>query len=298
MDVDTLVPAAMGKFLKGYGLIYHCRDALGLVMDNVSWPVPQFFSHLDRTFTPTADGMVLTQGDLRASAAFFGRRTTRKVPTVQVLNVPPVRPPGGYRVPTARPVRINYSGYVSPVRGARILVEAFRDRADVAVDIVGDIRYAALQRQFQEMRNATLHGRVPYQRALELMDQADLIWLHYDNSLKNVAIASANKMFEAMMLGKPYLTADGCWMAEVAREFGLGWSLPYGDMDGLVRLVHRLNADPSLLVEAGRRGREAFERYFTWEGQRENIVRLYRAVLEDAEIPQRDYEGWARFIGR
>ncbi|MCD4699923.1 MAG: glycosyltransferase [Phycisphaerae bacterium] len=299
MNFGALPPAVAGRMIFGYRLIYDVRDALGLVLANIRWPVPQVFTVLERTLALASDGLVLSQGDIEACTEYFGRRATRTLPTVQVLNVPTVEPPATYRQPVANPLRINVSGYISPVRGAFILTDAFGQRDDVICDIVGEMRYSAIEERLVAMGNANLHGRVPYEKALELMDQADLIWLHYDNSLKSVVVSSTNKMFEAMMLGKPYLTADGCWMAEIAQRFGLGWTLPYGDVDALRRLVEKLNANPSLLVEAGRRGREAFEKHFTWPKQRENLLRLYRYVIEGGpdDITARRHEGWNRFIG-
>ncbi len=298
MDIDTLIPAALGRIVLDYKLIYDCRDGLGLVLANIHFPVPQTFTALERVFAPMADGLMFPHGDVRVCAAYFGRRTTRRLPIAQILNVPMVEPPSTYRKPTAQPLRINVSGYLSPVRGAFILAEAFGDSPDVVLDIVGEMRYESIQERFAAFSNITLYGRVPYQQALELMDQADLIWLHYDNSLTNVATGSSNKMFESMMLGKPYLASDESWRAKVARRFELGWSLPYGDIEGLRRLVARLNADPSLLVAAGHRGRKCFEKFFTWPQQRARLLCLYRKVLEGGgEADERQFEGWARFIG-
>lgn len=299
MDIDTLIPSVIAKPFLGYKLIYDCRDGLGLILSNVRAPVPQFFTMLEHVFSPYADGIFFPFGNISLCAPFFGRRARQMLPVVRVLNVPMADAPVQYRTPTARPLRLNVSGYVSPVRGAFILAEAFKERSDVVIDIAGDILYPEIQRQFEQMSNVTLHGRVPYERAMELMDQADIISIYYDISLAVAVNASPNKMFEAMMLGKPYLTADGCWMAEIAEQFGLGWSVPYGDVDALRRLVEKLNANPSLLVEAGQRGREVFGQHFTWPRQRENLLRLYRYVLEDEpdDITPIRHEGWDRFIG-
>ena len=298
MDIDTLVPAVAGKMALCYRLIYDSRDALGLSLTNVRFPVPQLFTCLDRLFTLAADGLLWPGGSAKIYAEYFGRRVARRVPVVQVLNVPMAETPSRYRTPTARPLRINMSGAVSPVRGAFVAVEAFGKRTDTVLDIVAAMRYESIREQFEAMSNATLHGRVPYERALELMDQADLIWLHYDTSMKTYMVASANKMFEAMMLGKPYLTTDGTWMAQVANQLGLGWSLPYGDIEGLRRLVEQLNATPSMLVKAGHRGRECFEKYCTWPKQRANMLLLYQHVLHQGDkVAETHVAGWYRFMG-
>jgi len=297
MNVSALPPALLAKALRACRVIYDLRDALGMVLANVRWPVPQIFRAFESTLASGADGILLSQGNIRPLAEYFGRRVSRTKPVVQMLNVPMIDPPAAYRTPTGRPLRINVSGYISPARGAKTLLEAFAGSDAVVLDIVGEIRYESIRKKLSQMPNATLYGRVPYRRALELMDQADLVWLHYDNSLTNVAIASANKMFEAMMLGKPYLTADGSWMEQVAREHGLGWSVPYGDVEAIRQLIERLNANPGLLVEAGLRGRNCFLQHYAWLRQRANLVALYRYVVgRDPRIGTRPLAGWSLAI--
>ena len=101
-----------------------------------------------------------------------------------------------------------------------------------------------------------------------------------------------------MMFGKPYLTADGCWMETVAKKFDLGWSVPYGDIEAITVLVNRLIAQPGLLAEAGRRGRAAFEAHFQWYQQRENLEELYDYLLSaKTKVEVKNTELWGKFIG-
>jgi glycosyltransferase involved in cell wall biosynthesis len=297
IDLEAMIPAAIGKCLGGYRLVYDCRDSLGLVLSNVRAPVPQAFAAMERLFLPAADGMLLTQGALDVCAAYFGRRATRCIPIVQVMNVPPVRTlPAHFRRPTARPLRVLVSGYISPRRGAYLLTDHFANREDVIFDVVGDIRYPDIISRFKSMRNVTFYGLVPYARSLELTDQCDLVWLHYDVSLRNVAIATSNKMFEGMMYGKPYVTSEGSWMGDIAKRLKMGWALPYGDTAGLDLLWRQLNERPELLVQAGLNARAAVERGFNWVLQSGNQVALYRHVLGRPSSSQA-CQGWRRFLG-
>ncbi len=298
MNVETLVPTLIAKLLGGCRLVYDVRDPLGMALSNVRWPVPQAFRLLDRLLAPMTDGILLSQGDVGACAEFFGRAAARRVPVVQVLNVPHEQPPPHYRKPTGRPLRINYSGFISPGRGASELIQAVSGREDVVVDVVGQIRHDDLRREFEAMPNATVYGLVPFARAMGLLDQSDVVMILYDDALATTRVCSANKMFEAMMYGKPYLATKGGWPGKVASRFGLGWEVPYGDARALGRMLDELAAEPARLVEAGRRGRECLESLFAWPRHRENMLRLYRHVLWEGQPERpRPCQGWMRFIG-
>jgi len=298
MNVDTLVPTLLGKALAGFRIIYDIRDALGMALSNVRFPVPQFFTMMDRVLSPMVDGLLLSQGDIAACARFFGRRAARRLPVVQVLNVPQDDPPAVYRTPAARPLRVNFSGFISPGRGAFHVIQAFGQRDDVRIDVVGEIRHGSLRKAFEVIGNATLYGRVPHEEAMQLLDLADVVMILYDSALMTTRVCSANKMFESMMLGKPYLGTAGGWPARVAERFGLGWAVPYGDVEALREMAEKLNADPALLAAAGRRGRQCYEKFFTWPRQRANVLALYRHVLGEGPAgPGRACEGWKRFLG-
>src|SRR3970282_2704573 len=53
--------------------------------------------------------------------------------------------------------------------------------------------------------NIRFHGRIPYARGLQLMHGADVLTAIYHPDIVNHRLASPNKLFEAMMLGRPCL---------------------------------------------------------------------------------------------
>jgi hypothetical protein len=73
-----------------------------------------------------------------------------------------------------------------------------------------------------------------------------------------------SKIYGIMAAGRPllYIGPDGSTPARHIQDFGCGWRIRPGDVDGLVQLLHHLNLNRDLLVEAGARGRAAFERNF------------------------------------
>ncbi len=298
INLDSIVPVVLARPFLGYKVIYDIRDAWGLSLTDRPFPVPQIFTQMDRILSPMVDGLLLSQGRIDVCAEFFGRRACQKLPVIQLLNVPQHDLGKNHRIPGGKPLRINYSGHITKKRAAMILARAVKDRSDVVMDVIGHIRQDDISNLMKQLPNVTVHGRVPHNKAMELMDKADLVSLLYDPSLKVVYISSANKMFEAMMLAKPYIATRGSYPGGVAERYGLGWAIEYGDADALNGLLDRLVAHPELIAEAGKRGREAYEKHFRWETQRKNLEALYRHVLGVGEPPaMRPSSGWYKVIG-
>jgi colanic acid biosynthesis glycosyl transferase WcaI len=75
-----------------------------------------------------------------------------------------------------------------------------------------------------------------------------------------IGLVHPSKIYGAMAAARPVIVIgpDHCEHAELVREYGFGWGVRHGDVDGLVRLIQRLRAaDPEERVAMGERGRAA-----------------------------------------
>jgi glycosyltransferase involved in cell wall biosynthesis len=191
---------------------------------------------------------------------------------------------------------VNYSGHLSSRRAAYLLADAV-DRVDgIVLHAYGTVTDPAVRERLQASSRVRLDGIAAHAEAIRRMGEADIVSLLYDPCLPVVTISSANKMFEAMMMGRPYLCTAGTYPARIADRFGLGWSVPYGDVDAVANLLRWLRDNPEQLSDAGHRGRMAYERHFRWEHQRANLILLYE-LLRGKDIPTRPNDGWSRFLG-
>ena len=252
MNVDCVVPAVMSGIICRHKIIYDIRDAWGMSLSTQRFPIPQVFTALDRIFTPFVDGLLLSQGHVEFCAFYFGRRAYQRVPVIQVLNVPEHDFGADHRTPGGAPLILNCSGRISAIRAAYMLADGIEGRKDVRMHVYGKLSDSDVRKRLESMDNVDFEGKVDHKTSMEYMDRADVISLLYDPAYKSMIVASANKMFEAMMLGKPLLCSDGNYPGEVAKRFGLGWTLPYGNVQALKDLLDRLIENPQLVVEAGR----------------------------------------------
>ncbi len=298
MNSDSAFPAGLLGLFTRLKVVYDLRDAWGMCVTNKPFPFPQLFKLFERVTAWLCSGLLLSQGDIGYCARYFGGFAARRKPAVQVLNVPMVDRGPEVQEASGVPMTINFSGRLSGLRGAFKLADIVDGRDDMRIDVYGKLSDDKIRERFEPMPNADFGGTVPYDESLDRMTAADVISILYDPSLEVVAISSANKMFESMMLGKPYISTAGAYPAMIALEHKLGFPVPYGDDEALRKTLIELAGDPAKRAEYGRNGRAAYERYFSWDRQRENMVLLYRHLLGEApEEPPRVCAGWSRFLG-
>jgi glycosyltransferase involved in cell wall biosynthesis len=108
--------------------------------------------------------------------------------------------------------------------------------------------------------NVQWHGRIPYDQALELSRTADVLFATYDPSIPNHRYSSPNKVFEAMMLGKPIIVARNTNMDRMIEQADCGMVVEYGDVAGLEAALVRLCKDEGLHKRLARNARLAYMR--------------------------------------
>ena len=71
-----------------------------------------------------------------------------------------------------------------------------------------------------------------------------------------------NKVFDYMAAGRPVLLAIDGVIRNLVEAAGAGVFVPPGDPEAMADAIRKLQADPKLARDMGRRGREAVEREF------------------------------------
>jgi glycosyltransferase involved in cell wall biosynthesis len=120
---------------------------------------------------------------------------------------------------------------------------------------------------------------VSYPKALQLSAAADVLFATYDPSIANHKYSSPNKVYEAMMLGKPIIVATGTNMDRIIGEAGCGCIVPYGDVHSLEDALQSLAANPDVMQKLGQNARRAYETTYDWAIMRQRLIQMYARVM-------------------
>ncbi|MBL6965798.1 MAG: glycosyltransferase family 4 protein [Anaerolineales bacterium] len=172
-----------------------------------------------------------------------------------------------------------YVGLLQTERGLLNVLNVLGDHPEWHLDLAGfggdENQILALS---DELPNVTWHGRIPYERALALTAAADVVLALYDPAIPNHRYASPNKLFEAMMLGKPVIVAADTNIDRIVQAENCGLVVEYGHRPELVKALECLQLDKVLYAEFAANARRAYEQDYDWSTVSARLLRLYQQL--------------------
>lgn len=303
-DFDTVLPALICQRFFGVKVIYDIFDFYAEMLRATPRSVVQVIRRVDLLAMNQADAVILADDSRRQQ--ILGAHP-RKLTVIyncldeiatRVFNTPPSREnakpptaqelpnPKGSVEPSSPPTRcagelhIAYVGNLQVERGLLFVLNLLQRHPEWTLDLAGfggDEKL--IQQAAQALPNVTFHGRVPYERALRLSQSADVLFATYDPAIPNNRYASPNKVFEAMMLGKPILVARGTNMDQIITQADCGVVVEYGNQAELETAFCHLADEPAIRRRLGENARHTYETTYNWQKMRDRLLHLYREVM-------------------
>jgi len=277
-DFDTILPALVCKALWGKKVIYDIYDFYADHLRRTPTWIKAMIRSADLRAVHTADAVIIVD-DARREQVAAGQPRRLEV----VFNTPEDRlqsPDISMRPAKPGNLRLAYIGLLQVERGLGELLEVLARHPEWSLDLAGfGGDEALLLERARSLPNVHWHGRVPYEKAMELSAAADALIALYDPVIPNHRYASPNKLFEAMMLSKPVIVARGTHMDEIVNSGRCGLIVDYGDSSSLEAALDMLASDPSLRIDLGCRGRQAYLESYSWDIMKTRLERLYCTIL-------------------
>ncbi len=180
-----------------------------------------------------------------------------------------------YRPQNSR-LHLAYVGLLQVERGLFELLGVLRRHPQWSLSLAGfGGDEARIREQISDMPNVAWYGRVPYQMALLLSAAADVLIATYDPAIPNHRYSSPNKVFEAMLLGKPIIVARETNMDRIINRENCGIVIPYGDEVALEDALKQLQDNPQLRLRLGENARRAYDTRYGWQIMQDRLVKLY-----------------------
>lgn len=179
-------------------------------------------------------------------------------------------------------LRIAYFGILSEDRFIKQLCEVVRNNNRLELDIGG---YGSLDKFVEAAAGSCsrirFFGSIPYEKVLEIQAQSDLLVAMYDPSIKNNRNSSPNKLYEAMMLGKPIIVAKGMGIDSFVEGNDIGYVVDYNINDFAYLIEQLLSCDLKVLELKGLRSRELYETSYNWKIMSERLISIIHNALSN-----------------
>jgi glycosyltransferase involved in cell wall biosynthesis len=282
-DFDTVLPALLIKFLWGKKVIYDIFDFYAAHLRATPVLFKKLIKTIDLRVISWVDALILADDSRREQ--IYGakpKRLTIIYNTPEDLNEAKKSQPNHTQEHGTinGSLRLAYVGLLQKERGLFQMLEIMSRHPEWSLDLAGfggdseEIHDIARQ-----MHNVRWHGRIPYEQALHLNQAADVLFATYDPAIPNHRYSSPNKVFEAMMLGKPLIAARNTNMDQIIKKEDCGIIIEYGNLSELETAISLLKNDPSLRFRLGRNGRQAYQNTYSWLNMQSRLISLYDEVL-------------------
>jgi len=275
-DLDTYLPALFAAKIRRKRLVY---DIFDFYADMATLPsfVRNCVAAFDKSFMGFADAVIVVDPSRLRQIGKEGDSSVHII-----YNSPEdIRPSfvTGMQTEQRFQFKIFYAGVLGVGRDFETVTQAAKDIGMILVEFAGFGYYAEHLRSLSEQEShITFIGTIPYDEVIQRTLQSDLLFALYDPDIPNNRYASPNKLFEAMMCGKPILVSDGTAMADIVREEDCGLVVPYGDVTAIKHAVLTLKNDPALCKRLGENGRKAYEIKYNWGIMEERLLELYEKL--------------------
>jgi glycosyltransferase involved in cell wall biosynthesis len=203
-----------------------------------------------------------------------------------IYNIPseiPITLTNSQQPPNANQLRLAYVGLLQVERGLTQMLEVLKGHPEWSLDLAG---FGGDEEQILALAttlpNVTWHGRVGYEKALQLSQNADILFATYDPAIPNHRYSSPNKVFEAMLLGKPIIVARETNMDRIIQQSDCGLVVEYGNIAALESVLIQLQNDVELRRRLGHNARLAYEGQYNWTDMEARLGKLYQEITEVA----------------
>lgn len=272
-DFDTYLPALIAAKIKRKRIVY---DIFDFYADQVPLPtiIWKCVAKIDTSLMRSADAVIVVdqsrlrqigrEGDETVHIIYNSPQDESISLTDRSLNR------GGV------PFTIFFAGVLTQGRDFETVIRAAKEVGDIQIDLAGFGCDEDKVRSMSEREShVTFLGRLPYNEVIRRTLQSDLLFALYDPGVPNNRYASPNKLFEAMMCGKPILVSDETSMAEIVRKEDCGVVVPYRDVSAIKHAIRMLRSDPTLCKRLGENGRRAYETKYSWGIMEGRLLHLY-----------------------
>lgn len=170
-----------------------------------------------------------------------------------------------------------YVGGLGKSRFIESALEVIKDYPQIILNIAGmGTSTDYVSEMSNRFDNINYYGMLEYAEALKLYSKTDFMFALYDPKVPNHKYSAPNKVYEAMMLGKPIVIAKNTGIDKIVTENNMGFVIEYSE-EAFRNLVSKIASDSINWEEFGDNARAAYKKY-SWPIMKKRLIKLYRDI--------------------
>lgn len=272
-DLDTLPIGVRLKRATGKPIVYDAHEVFGYMIEtDVPKLVVDYVFRLERRLAPQAERVITVTEGVKAYIDSVSGKDAVLVRNCHDLVI------DEYRPPPPPPFTVLYVGVLHIQRFILEAIEVIGDLPDVRLVVAGVKQLTPVVRSMcAQHPNTDFLGMVPSERVLPMTLDSHAVVIMSDPQYRINKIGLSNKMFDAMVTGRPVIVTEGLPMGQIVSREACGLAIPY-TKDAFRAAVERLRDDPALAERLGRSGLAAAKREYNWGIESKKLLAVYEGL--------------------
>ena len=267
-DADTALVSAVFHRLRNHILVY---DQFDQISSRFTSKLSEKLSHLIDLFISRRAKLIVVAGE---------DRLFKSESTILVVSNNPDLPLSPSKRSAQSVLEISYCGVLQEDRGLFEIIDAVNSVDGVRLTIAG---FGPLQEEIESRQSNSVKflGRLSSSETIKEYERVDIAYAAYDPTKKNNRYAASSKLYESAISCTPCIVSEGTNLAKIVRQFGVGWTVSYGDRDELRVLLKKLvDSDKPLIVNFDEKRRQLLKSHSPTH-QHLELVRNLAKLKED-----------------
>lgn len=277
-NFDSALPSVLAAIVTHVPIIYYIHDNI-----SISYSMPAWL----RRLVESVDSWVI-----RRAAVVFVPDENRILSHAEEFRAKFVITPNTPNSSSAPPLRkvkdrsftVYATGSLEVGRGTLQLLEATKNLPDCRVLLAGRTPEAKVIKAIEIHPRTTFKGELTHEEALDLYNEADVVFAFYDPTLPIYLLASPTKLYEAMMMAKPVIINRETMMSTKVQEWEIGYVSEYYDVTELETLLRYISQHRTDAESKGARARVIFDERFDWRLLDTKLWQIVEDVAAKREI--------------
>lgn len=285
-DFDAQYPAIISKILKRQYLVYMIYDFYANNLPNGSFQwirnmVRYFVALIERFGIGFSDLLILTDESryeevkgAKIKSIIYMYNTPEEIYKQKNLEV---------HSGSENKITIFYAGIINNHRGIQDMIAAVKDIENVILILAGPLIDRAILDNNTDKKVRYIGWIPTYEELINKTNEADILFRFSDPNHPKTKYESPNKLFEAMMCGKPIIVSGCSSMATIVQEEKCGIVIKYGNIQEIRGAILKLIINPKIREELGNNGKIAYGQKYAWFIMRKRLVCAYHQMVRTGE---------------
>jgi glycosyltransferase involved in cell wall biosynthesis len=132
----------------------------------------------------------------------------------------------------------------------------------------------------KNLKNIEFIGRIPSDEVIPETQKADVVFCVLNPSNINNRIGPPNKLFEAMVAGRPVIATNGTYSGEIVEEEEMGIAIDFSKESFRMAII-MLRDNKELVEKWGKNALRSAQEKYNWGIEEKKLVETYKELIKD-----------------